>query len=158
MGTRVASISDCISHQSPRSSVWGCKPAWRPPSPSPECVFSEIRGTYWILCGCQAVKRHQSSCVECGQWCSKPLWLTCLTSLSLWATGVGCFGPYSVTIDRRHQIWVIIFWSPTRCIHLNWLPDMDTNYLLSTVLSLEKENHTRSWLKEALASEEGSES
>ncbi|KAJ8348806.1 hypothetical protein SKAU_G00273950 [Synaphobranchus kaupii] len=39
----------------------------------PERVFTEIRRTYWILCGRQAVKKHQRQCLGCRKWRSKPM-------------------------------------------------------------------------------------
>ena len=39
----------------------------------PDLVFAEIRRTYWITRGRQAVKKHQHGCTECRKWCSKPV-------------------------------------------------------------------------------------
>lgn len=39
--------------------------------PGLERVFAAIRRTYWILCGRQAVKQHQWSCIECRKWHAK---------------------------------------------------------------------------------------
>lgn len=36
----------------------------------PDRVIAEIRRTYWIICGRQAIKKHQHSSTECHKWCS----------------------------------------------------------------------------------------
>ncbi|KAK7929198.1 hypothetical protein WMY93_005593 [Mugilogobius chulae] len=40
--------------------------------PGPDRVFAEMRRTYWILRGRQAVKKYQRSCTECQRWRNKP--------------------------------------------------------------------------------------
>ncbi|KAJ8347082.1 hypothetical protein SKAU_G00284830 [Synaphobranchus kaupii] len=107
----------------------------------PERVFTEIRRTYWILRGRQAVKKHQRQCLGCRKWRRKPVVpkMADLPSARLrlnqppfWSTGVDCFGPYTVKLGRRHEKrWGIVFKClTTRCVHLDLLPSMDTDSFL----------------------------
>ena len=107
----------------------------------PDRVFAEIRRTYWILRGRQAVKKHQHSCTECRKWRSKPVipQMADLPAARLrinqppyWSTGVDCFGPYTIKIGRRHEKrWGVIFKClTTRCVHLDLLCSMDTDSFL----------------------------
>lgn len=107
----------------------------------PERVFAEIRRTYWILRGRQAIKKHQRQCLECQKWRSKPVvpQMADLPAARLrlnqppfWSTGVDCFGPYTIRIGRRHEKrWGIIFKClTTRCVHLDLVPSMDTDSFL----------------------------
>lgn len=41
--------------------------------PGPERVFAEVRRSYWILRGCQAIRKHQRPCPECGKWRKRPV-------------------------------------------------------------------------------------
>ncbi|KAL1267625.1 hypothetical protein QQF64_032988 [Cirrhinus molitorella] len=41
--------------------------------PGPERVFAELRRSYWVLRGREAVRRHQRTCLECRQLRSKPV-------------------------------------------------------------------------------------
>lgn len=41
--------------------------------PGPERVFAEIRHTFWILRGREAIRRHQHTCDECHRWKSRPV-------------------------------------------------------------------------------------
>lgn len=104
-------------------------------------VFSELRRTYWILRGRQAVKKHQRRCTECVKWHQKPavprmadLPSACLRLFKppFWSTGVDCFGPYHIKIGRRHEKrWGIVFKClTTRCMHLDLLCNMDTDSFL----------------------------
>ncbi len=107
----------------------------------PDRVFSELRRTYWILRGRQAVKKHQRKFTECVKWRQKPavprmadLPSACLRLFNppFWSTGVDCFGPYHIKIGRRHEKrWGIVFKClTTRCVHLDLLCNMDTDYFL----------------------------
>ncbi|KAL1282348.1 hypothetical protein QQF64_001151 [Cirrhinus molitorella] len=109
--------------------------------PGCERVFSELRRTYWILRGRQAVKKHQRQCVECRKWRSKPIVpkMADLPDARLrieqppfWSTGVDCFGPYMIKIGRRQEKrWGIIFKClTTRCVHLDLLCSMDADSFL----------------------------
>lgn len=40
--------------------------------PGPERVFTELRRTYWILRGREAVCRHQFNCLQCRKWQANP--------------------------------------------------------------------------------------
>ncbi len=72
--------------------------------PGPQRVFAEIRRSYWILRGRQAIKQHQRSCVECRKWRGKPVIPKMadlppsrvrLTKLPFWSTGMDCLVHYS---------------------------------------------------------------
>ncbi|XP_076857121.1 uncharacterized protein LOC143511024 [Brachyhypopomus gauderio] len=107
----------------------------------PERVFAEIRRAYWILRGCQAIRKHQRHCVECRKWRSKPTTPKMadlpaarlrLNKPPFWSTRVDCFGPYIVKIGRRQEKrWGIILKCLTsRCVHLDLMPSMDTDSFL----------------------------
>ncbi|KAK7944426.1 hypothetical protein WMY93_000154 [Mugilogobius chulae] len=109
--------------------------------PGPDRVFAEMRRTYWILRGRQAVKKYQRSCTECQRWRNKPTVprMADLPAARLrlqkppyWSTGIDCFGPYAVKIGRRQEKrWGIIFKClTTRCVHLDLLCSMDTDSFL----------------------------
>lgn len=40
--------------------------------PGPERVFSELRRSFWIIRGREAVRKHQRACAECQQWRGQP--------------------------------------------------------------------------------------
>ena len=107
----------------------------------PDRVFAEIRRTYWIIHGHQAVKKHKHSCTECRKWRSKPVipQMADLPAARLrinqppyWSTGVECFGPYTIKIGRRREKrWGFIFKClTTRCVHLDLLCSMNTDSFL----------------------------
>nr|XP_055047823.1 uncharacterized protein LOC129433267 [Misgurnus anguillicaudatus] len=109
--------------------------------PGPERVFAELRRTYWILRGRQAIKKYQRQCKECRKWRSNPanpkmadlpVARLRLYQPPFWSTGVDCFGPFTVKIGRRHEKrWGIIFKClTTRCIHVDLLHSMDTDSFL----------------------------
>lgn len=109
--------------------------------PGPDRVFAEMRRTYWILRGRQAVKKHQRGCTECQRWRNKPTVprMADLPASRLrlrkppyWSTGIDCFGPYTIRIGRRQEKrWGIIFKClTTRCVHLDLLCSMDTDSFL----------------------------
>lgn len=111
--------------------------------PGAERVFAELRWKYWILRGREAVKKHQHNCVDCRKWRGTPQVprMADLPSSSLrlfrpafYSTGVDCFGPMLVKVGRRtEKRWGILFKClTTRAIHLDLLPNMDTDsFLLS---------------------------
>ncbi|KAM4566949.1 uncharacterized protein PAE49_010403 [Odontesthes bonariensis] len=109
--------------------------------PGPERVYAEIRRSYWILRGRQAIRKHQRQCTECCKWRKKPgiPQMADLPSARLrlnkpffWSTGIDCFGPYTIKIGRRHEKrWGIIFKClTTRCFHLDLLSHMDSDSFL----------------------------
>ncbi|KAL0156947.1 hypothetical protein M9458_048193, partial [Cirrhinus mrigala] len=109
--------------------------------PGPERVFAELRRTYWIIRGRQAIKKYQRQCRECRKWRSNPVnpKMADLPAARLrlfqppfWSTGVDCFGPFTVKIGRRHEKrWGIIFKClTTRCIHLDLLHSIDSDSFL----------------------------
>ncbi|KAJ8286056.1 hypothetical protein GJAV_G00034060 [Gymnothorax javanicus] len=73
--------------------------------PGPERVFAELRRTYWILRGREAVRRFQRTCTECRRWRAKPAVpkMADLPAARLrlfkppfYSTGIDCFGPFDV--------------------------------------------------------------
>ncbi len=71
----------------------------------PDQVYFELRRTYWILRGRQAVKKHQRKCTKCVKWRQKPAVprMADLPSARLrlfkspfWTTGVDCFSSYHI--------------------------------------------------------------
>lgn len=112
--------------------------------PGPERLFAEIRRTYWILRGRQAIKKHQYQCVDCRRWRASPPTpkMADLPSSRLrlykppfWSTGVDCFGPFLIKIGRRREKrWGIIYKClTTRCVHLDLLPSLDTDSFLMSL-------------------------
>ena len=109
--------------------------------PGPERVFAEIRRTYWILRGREAVRRFQRNCAECRRWKAKPTVPRMadlpVARLRLFkpvfhSTGVDCFGPFVVKVGRRtEKRWGIIFKCLTvRAVHLDVLTSIDTDSFL----------------------------
>nr|XP_054592608.1 uncharacterized protein LOC107395320 [Nothobranchius furzeri]XP_054592609.1 uncharacterized protein LOC107395320 [Nothobranchius furzeri] len=112
--------------------------------PGAERLFAEIRRTYWILRGRQAIKKHQHQCVDCRRWRATPSTpkMADLPSSRMrlykppfWSTGVDCFGPYTIKIGRRREKrWGIIYKClTTRCVHLDLLPSLDTDSFLMSL-------------------------
>lgn len=104
-------------------------------------VFVEVRRSYWVLRGRQAMRKHQRQCAECCKWSKRPTVPQMadlrdarlrLNQPPFWSTGVDCFGPYTVKIGRRQEKrWGIIFKClTTRCVHLDLLCHMDTDSFL----------------------------
>ncbi|XP_046578480.1 uncharacterized protein LOC124286175 [Haliotis rubra] len=78
--------------------------------PGPERVLAEMRRTFWILRGREAIKKHQHNCTECQRWRGKPVVpkMNDLPKARLrlyipvfYSTGIDCFGLMSVKIGRR---------------------------------------------------------
>ncbi|KAM9825435.1 uncharacterized protein ACBT44_006125 isoform 1-T1 [Syngnathus typhle] len=109
--------------------------------PGPERVFAELRRTYWIIHGREAVRRYQRSCVDCQRWRAKPS-IPKMADLptarlqlhkpAFHATGMDCFGPMLVKVGRRHEKrWGLIFKClTTRAVHLDLIRNMDTDAFL----------------------------
>ncbi|KAL1277556.1 hypothetical protein QQF64_024229 [Cirrhinus molitorella] len=87
--------------------------------PGTERLFSEIRRTYWILRGREAVRRHQHHCTECRKWRGRPE-VPLMADLPLtrqryyrpafYSTAMDCFGPFLIKIGRRNEKrWGIVF-------------------------------------------------
>ncbi|KAJ8016196.1 hypothetical protein DPEC_G00004680 [Dallia pectoralis] len=99
--------------------------------PGPERVFAEIRRTYWILRGREAVRRYQHTCTECQRWKARPN-VPKMADLpparlrlfrpAFYSTGMDCFGPFMVKVGRRtEKRWGIIFKClTTRAVHLDF--------------------------------------
>lgn len=77
--------------------------------PGPERVFAEIRRSFWILQGREAIRRYQHTCSECQRWKAKPsipkmadLPPACLRLFKpgFFSTGMDCFGPFQVKVGR----------------------------------------------------------
>ncbi|XP_057695896.1 uncharacterized protein LOC130918045 [Corythoichthys intestinalis] len=109
--------------------------------PGPERVFAEIRRSYWILRGREAVRRYQHSCPECRRWKAKPA-IPKMADLpparlrlfkpAFFSTGMDCFGPFQVKVGRRiEKRWGIIFKClTTRGVHLDLLNTLDVDSFL----------------------------
>lgn len=106
-----------------------------------ERVFAELRRKYWTLCGREAVKRFQRSCVECQKWRKNPQ-IPKMADLpparlrlfrpAFYSTGMDCFGPYAVKIGRRTENkWGIIFKClSTRAVYIDVLHNLDADSFL----------------------------
>ncbi|XP_076856690.1 uncharacterized protein LOC143510810 [Brachyhypopomus gauderio] len=109
--------------------------------PGPERVLAEIRRSYWILRGREAIRRLQSSCADCRRWKSKPA-VPKMADLpaarlrlfkpAFYSTGMDCFGPLGVKVGRRaEKRWGIVFKClTTRAVHLDILTSIDTDSFL----------------------------
>lgn len=109
--------------------------------PGPERVFAELRRSYWILRGREAIRKYQRTCPECQRWRAQPsiprmadlppAWLR-LYKPAFYSTGVDCFGPMTVKIGRRQEKrWGIIFKClTTRAVHLDLLSSLDADAFL----------------------------
>ncbi|KAJ8017149.1 hypothetical protein DPEC_G00014760 [Dallia pectoralis] len=109
--------------------------------PGPERVFAEIRRTYWILRGREAVRRYQHICTECQRWKARPnvpkmadlpAARLRLFQPAFFSTGMDCFGPFMVKVGRRtEKRWGIIFKClMTRAVHLDLLTSIDADSFL----------------------------
>lgn len=87
--------------------------------PGAERLFAELRRKYWVLHGREAVRRHQRYCSDCQRWRATPT-VSKMADLPparlrlmkppFFSTGMDCFGPFTVTIGRRHEKrWGIVF-------------------------------------------------
>lgn len=111
--------------------------------PGPERVFAEMRRSFWIIHGREAIRRHQRSCAECQRWRAQPsiprmadlpIARLRLHKPAFHSTGVDCFGPMFVKMGRRQEKrWGIIFKClTTRAVHLDLLRNMDADaYLMA---------------------------
>lgn len=109
--------------------------------PGPERVFAELRRSYWILRGREAIRKHQRTCPECQRWRAQPS-VPKMADLpaarlrlykpAFYSTGVDCFGPMFVKVGRRHEKrWGIIFkCMTTRAVHLDLLSSLDADAFL----------------------------
>ncbi|XP_046556868.1 uncharacterized protein LOC124266100 [Haliotis rubra] len=109
--------------------------------PGPERVLAEMRRTFWILRGREAIKKHQHNCTECQRWRGKPVVpkMNDLPKARLrlykpvfYSTGIDCFGPMSIKIGRRvEKRWGVLFkCMTTRAIHLELLDSLSTDAFL----------------------------
>ncbi|XP_062392175.1 uncharacterized protein LOC134080001 [Sardina pilchardus] len=109
--------------------------------PGPERVFAEMRRSFWILRGREAIRKHQYHCPDCQRWRAKPTnpKMADLPSARLrlykpafYSTGVDCFGPFLIKIGRRtEKRWGIIFKCMTvRAVHLDLLSHIDADSFL----------------------------
>lgn len=108
-----------------------------------ERVYAELRRSFWIIRGREAIRQHQHACVECRRWRAKPA-IPKMADLpaarlrlykpAFYSTGVDCFGPMLVKVARRQEKhWGIIFKClTTRAVHLDLLRSMDADaYLMA---------------------------
>ena len=109
--------------------------------PGPERVFAELRRSFWILRGREAIRKQQHSCPECQRWRAKPStpFMADLPPARLrlfkppfHSTGMDCFGPFQVKIGRRtEKRWGLIFKClTTRAVHLELLTSIDSDAFL----------------------------
>ncbi|XP_051809278.1 uncharacterized protein LOC127535407 [Acanthochromis polyacanthus] len=109
--------------------------------PGPERVFAELRRSYWILRGREAVRCYQTSCADCKRWRARPK-VPKMADLpearlrlfkpAFYSTGMDCFGPFEVKVGRRSEKrWGIIFKClTTRAVHLDLLTSIDSDAFL----------------------------
>ncbi len=109
--------------------------------PGPERVFAEIRRSFWILRGREAIRRYQHTCTKCRRWKAKPS-VPKMADLPparlrlfkppFFSTGMDCFGPFQVKVGRRlEKRWGIIFKClTTRAVHLDILTTIDADSFL----------------------------
>lgn len=109
--------------------------------PGPERVFAELRRSFWILRGREAVRRYQYRCADCQRWRARPA-VPKMADLpaarlrlfkpAFHSTGMDCFGPFEVKVGRRlEKRWGIIFKClTTRAVHLDTLSTIDTDAFL----------------------------
>ncbi|KAI7790741.1 hypothetical protein IRJ41_010740 [Triplophysa rosa] len=98
--------------------------------PGPERVFAELRHTFWLLRGREAVRKEQHQCEECRRWKSKPL-IPKMSDLPearlrlllhkppFFSTGVDCLGPFHCLT--------------TRVVHVDLLHSMDVDSFLMSL-------------------------
>lgn len=109
--------------------------------PGPQRVFAQLRRKYWVLRGRQAVKSVQRLCRDCRRWkgspsvprmADLPLSRLRLYKPPFWSTGMDCFGPFNVSVGRRHEKrWGLLFkCQTTRYVHLELLSSLDTDHFL----------------------------
>lgn len=112
-GSQLRAISCCFSFDS------------RLHHPGPERVFAEIRRSFWILRGWEAVRCHQHSCADFRGWRAKPAVprmadlpaaRLCLFKPAFYSAGMDCFGPFKCLT--------------TRAVHLDLLSTIDTDSFL----------------------------
>ncbi|XP_052418883.1 uncharacterized protein LOC127963166 [Carassius gibelio] len=112
--------------------------------PGPERVFAEMRRTFWILRGREAIRHIQHLCKECRRWKAKPsvpkmsdlpVARLRLYKPAFYSTGVDCFGPFQVKLGRRSEKrWGIIYKClTTRAVHLDLLHSLDSDSFLMSL-------------------------
>ncbi|XP_039531128.1 uncharacterized protein LOC120485874 [Pimephales promelas] len=112
--------------------------------PGTERLFTEIRRSYWILRGREAVRRYQRQCTQCRKWKGRPE-IPLMADLPLtrqryfrpafYSTGMDCFGPFIIKIGRRNEKrWGIIFkCMTTRAVYLDLLTSIDSDSFLMSL-------------------------
>lgn len=109
--------------------------------PGPGRVYAEIRHSYWILKGRQAVKKYQWTCLECRKWRAKPIIPKMadlppsrvrLTQPPFWSTGMDCFGPLLIKAGgKTDKRWGLLFKClTTHCLNIDILTSLDTDSFL----------------------------
>ncbi|XP_022103013.1 uncharacterized protein LOC110985885 [Acanthaster planci] len=104
-------------------------------------VLADLRRRFWVLRGRQAIRSLQSRCPGClrkrgrpsvPKMADLPVARLRVGKPAFYSTGVDCFGPFSVSIGRRHeQRWGII-WKclTTRAVYLDLLESLDSDAFL----------------------------
>ncbi len=101
--------------------------------PGAERLFAELSRKYWILRGCEVVRKHQHRSPKCQHFQAHAIIPRLrLCKPPFYSTGMDCFRPYTVKIGRRaEKMWGIIFKClTTRCVHLDLLSHMNTDSFL----------------------------
>ncbi len=104
----------------------------------------ELRRTYWVLRGCETVRRHQCQCGECRKWKGQPevprmadllLARQQLFKPAFFSTGMDCFGPYMIKIGRRNEKrrGILFKCITTRAVHIDLLASIDSDSFLMSL-------------------------
>lgn len=98
-----------------------------------EWVFAEVRYSFWILRGREAIRKHQHTYPDCRRWRAKPSapLRACLHLFKppFHSTGMDCFGPFQVKVGCwTEKRWGLIFKClTTRAVHLEFLTAIDSD-------------------------------
>lgn len=105
--------------------------------PGPEQLFAELRHSFWILRGCEAVRPYQHSCADCQRWraistvpkmADLPAARLCLFKLLFYFTGMDHFGPFEFKVGRRlEKRRGVICVSLKGAVHLDLLTIFDAD-------------------------------
>ncbi|KAI2664192.1 hypothetical protein H4Q32_002333 [Labeo rohita] len=112
--------------------------------PGPEQVYVEMRRTFWILRGREAIRHVRHLCKDYRRWMAKPsvpkmsdlpVARLRLHKPAFYSTGVDCFGPFQVKLGRRSEKrWSIIYkYLTTRAVHLDLLHSLDSDSFLMSL-------------------------
>ncbi|XP_046577175.1 uncharacterized protein LOC124285075 [Haliotis rubra] len=110
----------------------------------PEWVLAEMRRTFWIIHGREAIRKYQRKCTTCRKWRAKPEApkMADLPSARLrlfkpafYSTGIDCFGPLIVKVARRleKRLGILYKCLTTRAVYLDIVEKMDTDSFLMSL-------------------------